>query len=174
MPEAILPAWLDDARRYYCEIGGPRDTVRVLLVDGDEESPERPWPLRLRLEPASRFSRRIRVLDAEDRERGVISRAGLVPGARYAMRRGDEVVWTLAIRSILLRRHALDIAGGESWTFETPFFNLRIRGITRGTPGLLGGVGLSKRQWCLAIEPGRDTPDLLAAIAFLHRRWWHS
>ena len=28
-------------------------------------------------------------------------------------------------------------------------------------------------KWAMWIEPGRDTIELLAAVAFMHRQWFH-
>jgi hypothetical protein len=33
-------------------------------------------------------------------------------------------------------------------------------------------MGPVKRYWFLWVDPGRDDNDLLAALAFMHRRWW--
>lgn len=173
------PAWLDQARWYYSEIGGESaDPVRVFDASGrDEVTSESPGTLFLRLEPRHRVSTRVRVLDAGGRERGIIRSEGLVPGVRYAMRRNGEIVWILTVRSIVRKHHALEMADGESWTFYTPFFwwHHYLVGTVSGAPRLFGGFDLpTTTVWSLYIEPGRDTFDLLAAVAFLHRQYWHS
>jgi len=172
-----MPAWLDDARRYYSEIGGESaDPVSVFdAADRDMVSSESPGTLCLRLEPRFRSSPLVRVLDAGGREEGIIRSEGLVPGVRYAMRRNGEAVWKLSVRSIVRKRHALELANGDSWTFDTPFFwwQWHLTGIAFGAPRLLGRVGPTMRLWFIYIEPGRDAFDLLAAVAFMHRQWWH-
>ncbi|HZW30977.1 MAG TPA: hypothetical protein VFF52_09740 [Isosphaeraceae bacterium] len=175
---SCVPAWLEDARWYYTEIGGEESADPVSVFDAtgrDEISSESPGTLCLRLEPRHLASPRVRVLDADGREQGIIRRAGLVPGARYAMHRNGELVWMLSVRSILRRHHALELAHGDSWTFDTPFFWWQnLTGAARGAPRLLGGLVVpTMRVWAMWIEPGWDTFDLLAAVAFMHRQYWH-
>jgi hypothetical protein len=170
------PAWLDDARRYYSEIGGePADPVSVFdAADSDEVSNGSPEMPCLRLEPQFHCLPRVRVLDAGRRELGVIRSVGLIPGVRYAMHRNGELVWMLSVQSIVRKRHALELANGDTWTFDTPFFWWQnLTGTALGAPRLLGGLIVpTKRVWAMWIEPGKDTPDLLAAVAFMHRQYW--
>jgi hypothetical protein len=171
------PAWLDDARRYYSEIGGASaDPVSVFdAADTNDVRCESPATLCLRLEPQSDCLALVRVLDAGGREQGIIRSEGLVPGVRYAMRREGELVWMLSVRSIVRKGHALELANGDSWTFDTPFFWWQnLTGTAFGAPRLLGGLVVpTKRVWAMWIEPGRDTIELLAAVAFMHRQWFH-
>jgi predicted nucleic acid-binding protein len=110
MKESRMPAWLDDARLYYSEIGeDSTQPVSVFVSDSEEFSSESPGTLCLRLEPRSRYSPRMRVLDAGGRAEGIIRSEGLVPGVRYAMHRNGETVWMLSVRSIVRQRHALEL-----------------------------------------------------------------
>ena len=172
-----IPAWLDDARWYYSLIGeGLAQPVSVYDATGcDEATDESPGKLCLRLEPRFRYSPRVRVLDAGGREVGVIRPEGLVPGVRYAMYRDCECLWMLSVRSVVRKRHALKLANGDSWTVYTPFlWWYRLTGTVHGLPRLVGIVGPSWWGiWQMRVEPGRDTTDLLAAVAFLHRQWSH-
>ena len=177
MDESREPAWLDEARRYYSEIGGEStEPVSVFDASGREEvSSESPGTLCLRLEPRFRTSPLVRVLDADGRDEGIIRAEGLVPGVRYAMRRNSELVWTLSVRSIV--RRAPRSATGE-WRFvDVRHAILLVAELDRHRfwrPRLKGGLVVpTKRVWAMYIEPGRDSFDLLAAIAFLHRQWWH-
>ncbi len=163
---------------FISEIGGEDSADPVSVFDaGDrkEISSDSPGTLCLRLEPRSIFSSRVRVLDPCGREQGMIGAEGLLPGMRYAMRRNGELVWMLSVRSIVRNRHSLVLANGDSWTFDTPFFWWQnLTGAASGAPRLLGGLVVStKTVWVMYIEPGRDTSDLLAAVAFLHRQYWH-
>ncbi len=176
MDKSRRPAWLDDARWYYSLIGeGSAQPVSVFdATDCDEVTSEPPGTLCLRLEPRFRYSPRMRVLDADGREEGIIRPEGLVPGVRYAMRRDGGLVWTLSVRSIVRKRHALKLANNDLWTFHTPFFWwYHLMGTTLGVPRLVGTVGPGLWVWQMWIEPGRDTIDLLAAVAFMHRQWFH-
>jgi hypothetical protein len=171
--ESHRPAWLNDARwYYYSKIGDDSaDSVSVFTAAvGAEVSSAMPGTLCLNLEP--RF-RSVRVRDAGGREEGIIRSEGLVPGVKYVMRRDGNPVWTLSVRSIVRKRHMLEPAHGETWTFDTPFFWWQhLTGTVCGVQELLGYVGPTKRFWLMWVAPGRDTHDLLAAIAFMHRKWW--
>ena len=170
--ESRRPARLNDARRYYSTIGGESaDPVSVFTAaDGEEVSSATPGTPCLHLEPRFRL---VRVLDADGREEGVIRSEGIVPGVRYVMRRNGYLVWVFSVRSIVRKRHTLEPADGETWTFDTPFFWWQhLTGTACGVPKLVGYVGPTKRVWLMWIEPGRDTHDLLAAVAFMHRKWW--
>jgi hypothetical protein len=176
MREACIPAWLNDARRYSSLIGEESvQPVSVFDMTGcDETSSESPGRLRLRLEPRFRYSPRLRVLDADGREEGVIHSDALVPGMRYSMHRNDTHIWILSVRSIVRKHHALALADGDSWMFDTPFFWWQhLTGTALGVPRLLGGLGPSWSIWNMVVEPGRDTFELLAAVAFMHRQWSH-
>jgi hypothetical protein len=115
------------------------------------------------------------VLAADGCEEGIIESEGIVPGGRYLMRRNGNPVWTLSAKSFVRKRHTLELTGGETWTFDTPFFWWQqLTGTACGVPKLLGYVGPTKRLWLIRVEPSRDTHDLLAAVAFMHRKWWRS
>lgn len=176
MIEPRMPAWWEDARWYYSLIGEESaQPVSVFDATGCEElSDETPGTLRLRLEPRFRYSPRVRVLDADGHEQGLIRPEGLVPGVRYVMHRDGQLVWTLSVRSIVRKHHVLELTHGDSWTIDTPFFWWQhLTGTTLGAPRLFGGIGPHWSIWIMRIEPGRDTSDLLAAVAFLHRQWAH-
>ena len=171
-----MPAWMNEARWYYSLIGG--ESAQPVSVfdasDCDEVSSESPGTLCLHLEPRFRHSPRLRVLDAGGREEGIIRSEGIVPGVRYVMRRSGNPVWTLSVRSFVRKRHTLVMADGDKWTFDTPFFWWQhLTGSSSCVPRLLGGVGPQVNIWLVWIEPGKDTHDLLAAMAFMHRQWSH-
>jgi hypothetical protein len=174
------PAWLDHARCYYSEVGPEESDDPVNIFDAstvDEASSDSPGKLVLRLEPRSLTSARVRVLDAGGCERGVIRSVGFVPGLTYAMRRNGELVWKLSVRSIVRKRHALKLASGDSWTFETPFFWWQnLTGTANGAIRLVGGLvwdAPSHALWGVWVAPGSDTFDMLAAVAFMHRQYAH-
>jgi hypothetical protein len=48
-----------------------------------------------------------------------------------------------------------------------------LTGTALGAPRLLGCVGPVMWIWLMCIDPGGDRLDLLAAVAFLHRQWYH-
>jgi hypothetical protein len=177
MKEPRAPAWLKNARKYYSKIRAERtDPVNVFIPpNSDEVSGESPGTLCLRLEPQSRFSPMIRVLDAGGHDVGIIRSTRFVPGIQYTMINNNVNVWTLSVRSVVRKRHVLELANGDLWTFDTPFFWWQhLTGTAFGTERLLGCVGPTMRYWLMQIESGWDTFDLLAAVAFMHRQWWRS
>jgi hypothetical protein len=164
------PAWLSDARVFYSRIEeASKDSVSVFIPPDGEVSAENPGTLRLRLR---RSGRSLQVLDHQERNEGVIRSEGLVRGVRHVMRRDENPVWTLSSRSVVHKRHRLRLTNGETWTFDTPFFWWQhLTGSLAGAPRLIGHVGPSKQIWLFGIEPGRETQDVLAAVALMHRNW---
>lgn len=166
------PGWLNDAQQwYYSQIDyRPRRVTILAAADGQEVSDGTPGTPILRLD--LRFGT-ARIVGVDERDHGVIRSEGTVPGLRFTMRRNDTLVWALTVRSIVRKRHQLAITDGDTWTFDTPFYWWQhLTGAVAGEPKLLGGVGPSKQYWGFWVEPARDTPDLLAAVAFMHWKWW--
>jgi len=167
-PVVQIPDWMDSASRYYSLIEGDFRSVRVMKPPADvDASDQHPGTLCLQL--VATF-RQVRILDATGHEEGVIRSRG--PGLGYAMHRRGVRVWTVATRSLVLRRHTLRFAAGETWDIRTPFFWwMNILGTQDGTTRVLGEIGPTKRFWFLWVEPGKDHHDLLAAVGFMHLRW---
>jgi hypothetical protein len=156
---------------YYSRIDDrPRRIVSMFAaVDGQTVSDDQSGTEVLTLEPRLRSAR---LFDAEDNDRGTISAEGLVPG-RFVLRRDGVVVWTLQVRSLVRRRHRLEMAGGDAWMFDTPFFWWQhLSGSIAGIPTLLGGIGPSTRYWGFRVARHHETLDVIAAVAFMHWKWW--
>lgn len=166
------PGWWPDAHWYYSRIEHrPAGTVNVLSPADGEVSATNPGTLILRLEARTRVTR---IVHANGREGGVIQSNGWMPGFRFVLCREESVPWVLSVRSMLRKRHRLEVTGGDVWTFDTPFFWWQhLTGTVRGRSSLIGRVGPSKALWGWAVEPERDTVDILAAVAFMHWKWWH-
>lgn len=91
----------------------------------------------------------------------------------YAMRRDKCCIWKLSARSLVLKRHAVQFASGDSWLFHTPWFWwLGIAGVQNGRVRVFGQLGPTKRIWLLRVDPECDDLDLLALVAYMHRNWW--
>jgi hypothetical protein len=165
------PAWFAEARPFYSKIEFTRgDPVSVFEPLDDVVTDENPGTLCLRLQPDGPS---LKVINAKGATEGIISAEGPIPGIRYVMRRSETIVWTLAVRSLLLKRHSLEQTLGDAWTFDTPFFWWQhLTGRVGAAPALVGHVGPRKRFWLVGIEPARDTNDLRAAVALMHRNWW--
>lgn len=163
--------WLSEARVFYSRIDeGSKDPVSVFIPPEGDMTAENPGTLRLRLRPVGRS---LQVLDHQGNSEGVIRSEGRVRGIRYVMRRHEKPVWILSVRSVVRKRHQLHFTDGETWTFDTPFYWWQhLTGSVAGAPSLIGWVGPSKRIWLFDVRPGRETHDLLAAVALMHRNWW--
>ena len=166
-PDIETPPWIRDAKAYYSRIQG--DSVRVMRYpEAGNASDENPGTLCLRLDASVR---RVRVLGANGNEHGVIRPRG--PGIGYAMRGSGQLMWTLWNRSLVLRRHVLSFESGGQWDVRTPFYWwLNVACFENGVTHALGRVGHVKWIWQLWIQPDQDRVEVLAALAFLHRRWW--
>jgi hypothetical protein len=157
---------------YYSQINqDSHDVVTVFRAAIDQEvSDERPGIPILRLHP--RFGT-TRVFDADGGEHGIIRSKGILRGLCFEMDRNGAAVWVSTVRSFVRKRHRLATADGQVWMFDTPFFWWQhLTGVINGHEGLIGFVGPTKRHWGFMVAPGRDTFDLLSAIAFMHWKWW--
>jgi hypothetical protein len=169
-PAVQMPHWMGISARYYSRIDeGWGDPVRVHhFPEVGDASDQNPGDLWLRLVP--RF-REVAVVDAGGREDAVIRPR--FPGLGYTMFRAGLPAWTVSTRSVVMRRHALSFASGEAWDVRTPFFWwMNVVCNHNGETPAVGQVGPSKRFWLLWIGAGKDHRDHLAALAFMHRRWW--
>lgn len=164
--------WLRSGHRYHSRIGpDSTDPVTIFRAGDEDASNEGPGIPCVHLAPVSRSI--VRVFDADKNDRGTIRSEGFRPLGRYVMRRNTELIWVLSVGSIVRKRHTFCPVVGDRWTFDSPFFWWQqLAGSVDGTPRLVGEVGPTKRVWLMTIEAGFDAPDVLAAIAFMHRKWW--
>ena len=173
MGDRIAPEWLHSAPYWYythIELGSP-DLVTVRrAAAGQQVSDRSPGTPMLRIHPHRRTTP---IFDVDGLERGSIRPEGMLRGLRFVMRREGAPVWVLTVRSVVRKRHRLQIVDGDVWTFDTPFYWWQhLTGTVGGHERLLGRVGPMKRYWGFSLDPDRDTGDLLAAVAFMHWKWW--
>lgn len=173
MRHSTDPAWLTSADVWYCSYihSGLPYLITVLSAADDEAvGDDKSGTPVVRLQPSFRSTR---VVDPAGNERGVIRSEGIVPGLRFVMRRNGSAVWTSTVRSVVRKRHRLQMADGELWTFDTPFYWWQhLTGTVGDRQTLVGLVGPRPTQWGFAVEPGLDSLDLLASVAFMHWKWW--
>lgn len=173
MNDRIAPEWLHSAPYWYythIELGSP-DVVTVRRAAADQQVSDRsPGTAVLPIHPHRGTTP---IFGVDGFERGSIRPEGILRGLRFVMRREGTTAWVLTVRSFVRKRHRLQIVDGDVWTFDTPFFWWQhVTGTVRGHERLLGRVGPTKRHWGFSLDADRDTVDLLAAVAFMHWKWW--
>ena len=108
------------------------------------------------------------VYDADKRERFRVKRVRRLPMARFVMIENGQPICTISQRSVLLNRYRLDFASGEKWTFHMPLFTVYFKGQS-DTGGKVFVRVETHNTWFMQIDEGQDSPQLLAALAFIHR-----
>jgi hypothetical protein len=167
------PEWFHGAPYWYythVESGSPSViTVRRAAPD-QQVSEQSPGTRVLRLQPHRGTTQ---IFDDDGLDRGSIRREGALLGRRFVMRRDGASVWVLTVCSLVRKRHRLQIVGGDVWTFDTPFYWWQqLTGTVNGHQRLLGRVGPRMTSWGFSVDADWDTVDLLAAVAFIHWKWW--
>jgi hypothetical protein len=173
MGDRMGPAWLHSTPYWYythIELGSP-DVVSVRRAAADQQVSDRsPGALVLRIHPHRGMTP---IFNGDGLESGSIRPEGIIRNLRFVMRRKGATVWVLTVRSFVRTRHRLQIVDGDVWTFDTPFFWWRqLTGTVSGHERLVGRVGPTKRHWGFSLDADGDTADLLAAVAFMHWKWW--
>lgn len=108
------------------------------------------------------------VYDSEKRERFRVKRVRRLPMARFIMTEDGQPICTISQRSFLLNRYRLDFTSGEKWTFSMPLFTIRFKGWSEAGDKVFVRLE-THNSWLLQIDEGRDSPQLMAALAFIHR-----
>jgi hypothetical protein len=108
------------------------------------------------------------VYDPDKRERFRFKRVRRLPMARFIMIEDGRPICTISQRSPLLNRYRLDFTSGERWSFHMPPFTIYFKGWS-ATGGKVFVRLDAHNTWHLQIDEGHDSPQLLAALAFIHR-----
>jgi len=108
------------------------------------------------------------VYDPDKRERFRVKRVRRLPTARFVMTENGQPICTIGQRSILLNRYRLDFTSSEKWTFHMPLFTIYFKGWSQTGDKVFVRLE-THNTWFLQIDEGRDSPQLLAALAFIHR-----
>jgi uncharacterized protein (DUF2344 family) len=77
-------------------------------------------------------------------------------------------VCTIRQRSLLRNHFALDFTNGQKWRFRMPLFTAVFRGVSETGEAVRVRVR-THNLWYVFVEPKADTPQLVAALAFIHR-----
>jgi len=88
--------------------------------------------------------------------------------ARFVMTRDGSPVCAIQLRSIFRNKYTLEFANGEKWVYRMPLFSVNFGGASENG----GKIRVRVRGhniWLMFFDPEHDRPEVVSAIAFLHR-----
>lgn len=88
--------------------------------------------------------------------------------AQFVMLENGLPICTINQRSILRNKLTLNFANGQKWIFRMPLFTVRFGGLSETGEKILVGVR-THNIWYVSIDANIDSPQLVAALAFIHR-----
>jgi hypothetical protein len=95
------------------------------------------------------------------------------PVANFVMEADGSPVCALRQLSLLRNRYAFEFNAGARWTFRIRLFSIYGEGTCEGTAGFK--IRMTRHDtWHVLVSPGFDSPQLVAAVASVHRelqRW---
>lgn len=97
-----------------------------------------------------------------------VRRERRLPRAQFVMVENGRLVCTLRQQSLLLNKYTLDFAGGPQWTFHMPLFTVNFNGVSE-TGATVRARLWTHNIWYVEIDSAADRPQLVAALAFIHR-----
>jgi len=108
------------------------------------------------------------VYDETDKELSRIKLERKWPLAQFMMVENGLPICTIRQQSILLNKYSLDFANGQRWVFRMPLFTVIFGGLSK--TGEKVRVRLwSHNIWVVLMDTSVDNPQLVAALAFIHR-----
>lgn len=107
------------------------------------------------------------VYDTADRELFRIKSERRLPLAKFVMVGNGLPVCTIRQRSILLNKYTLDFANGQKWVFRMPLFTVNFGGLSEMGEKIRVRLW-THNVWYVLIDTNVDSPQLVAALAFIH------
>jgi hypothetical protein len=108
------------------------------------------------------------VFETDGRERFRIKIERRLPKARFVMVENGRTICTIRQRTFLFTKYTLDFVNGPKWSVHIPLFTVCFR--AESDTGAKVRIRLVQHpQWLVLIDDGADSPELVAALAFLHR-----
>ncbi len=108
------------------------------------------------------------VEDTTGKEIFRVRRVRAWPLGRFEMVHEGVPVCAIRQRSLLRNRYALEFPGGRRWWFRMPLFTVMFQGASEA--GETVRVRFRTHNvWFVVVEPKADAPQLVAALAFIHR-----
>jgi hypothetical protein len=102
-----------------------------------------------------------------------VHRVRRFPCLRYAITRDGREVGTVSGLNLLRTRYYLKFATGPGWVLFTPMYSVFYYGISDDA----GAVAVRQRRhntWGVRFGPDLDSPELIAALAFVFIGRWAS
>ena len=75
---------------------------------------------------------------------------------------------TIRQRSLLRNKFTLNFTNGRKWVFRMPLFTARFGGVSETGEKIRVGVR-THTIWYVSIDANAGSPQLVAALAFIHR-----
>ncbi len=87
---------------------------------------------------------------------------------RFVMTENGMPVCTIRQKGILFTKYTMNFSNGQNWVFRLPLFTVIFTGLSKN--GAKIRVRLwNHNTWLVLIDPNADNPQLVAALAFIHR-----
>lgn len=87
---------------------------------------------------------------------------------QFVMLEAGLPVCTINQRSFLRNKFTLNFSNGQKWVFRMPLFTVRFSGLSETGEKIRVGVR-THNIWYVSIDANADSPQLVAALAFIHR-----
>lgn len=87
--------------------------------------------------------------------------------ARFVVIENGLSICTIKLRSILRNKYSLNFANGQRWIFRLPLFTVNFGGLSEMGEKIRVRVQ-THNIWYVQIDANIDSPQLVAALAFIH------
>jgi hypothetical protein len=91
------------------------------------------------------------------------------PLARFEMIENGSPICTFQQRSFLRNSFTFAFTDGQKWVFRMPLFTGRFGGLSETGEKIRAHSGRTHNIWYVSIDEKVDSPQLVAALAFIHR-----
>jgi len=111
------------------------------------------------------------VFDANGNPTVTIRRVSFVPSRFHILDR-ENVIGQIAMRSVLLNKYKIEIAGIATCAFRMPLFTRYFHGHFNDGTGIWAVVGPGTMQWRVLLRSELNDVRLLSSLAFIHNQWF--
>jgi len=91
------------------------------------------------------------------------------PLARFEMIENGSPICTFQQRSLLRNNFAFAFTSGQKWVFRMPLFTVSFNGVSETGEKIHVHGGRTHNIWYVSIDEKVNRPQLVAALAFIHR-----